>query len=251
MVRLNHTYDSDLNLFLVNPSGHIVELSTGNGGSADNYGSGANDCSGTPTTFNDSAATPITAGVAPFAGNFKPEGSLTDLTGDPSIGTWKLRVSDTANLDTGTIGCFKLKITVAGSADGSGTLTTPTTNVPNSSTGNTITFTYTAPAGGMTNGAVRLTVPTGWSPPSTAGPNPGFSTASAGTLSVSGQKITISGLTLGGGGTFTLVYGSKASAGPGATAPSTGGVQTWQAMQKSVVGGTLTNLASSPSITVT
>jgi subtilisin-like proprotein convertase family protein len=250
LVRLNHTFDSDLNIFLIDPSGHMVELSTHNGGGGDNYGSGANDCSGTPTTFNDSAATSIAAGAAPFAGEFKPEGSLADLIGDPSSGTWKLRVSDSANLDTGTIGCFKLKITVAGSADGSGTLTTPTTNVRNSSTGNTITFTYTAPAGGMTGGALRLTVPTGWSAPSVTGADPGFSTASAGALTVSGQKITLSNVTLGGGATFTLVYGSKASAGPGATAPSTGGVQTWQAMQKSIPGGTLTNLASSPKITV-
>jgi subtilisin-like proprotein convertase family protein len=111
LVRINHTFDSDLVISLIDPSSHIVELSSHNGGSGDNYGSGANDCSGTPTTFNDSAATSITTGTAPFAGAFKPEQPLADLVGDPSGGTWKLRVSDTASVDVGTVGCFKLKIT--------------------------------------------------------------------------------------------------------------------------------------------
>ena len=60
------------------------------------------------------------------------------------------------------------------STDGSGTLTTPTTNVSASSTGNTITFTYTAAAAGTTNGAVTLVVPSGWSAPSTTGSAAGY-----------------------------------------------------------------------------
>ena len=85
-------------------------------------------------------------------------------------------------------------------ADGSGTLTTPTTNVAASSTGNTLTFTYTAATGGMSNGAVRLTVPTGWSAPSTTGTAAGYTTASTGTVGVAGQVITVTGVTLAGGG---------------------------------------------------
>jgi subtilisin-like proprotein convertase family protein len=110
-VRLNHTYDADLDISLVAPGGSpIVELSSANGGSGDNYGSGANDCSGTATVFNDSAATPITAGVAPFAGSFSPEEPLTGVFGEPTDGTWNLRVADTAVADTGTIGCVRLRI---------------------------------------------------------------------------------------------------------------------------------------------
>jgi subtilisin-like proprotein convertase family protein len=110
-VRLNHTFDSDLVFSLIDPSGHAVLLANRRGSSGDNYGSGTNDCAGTPTTFNDSAATPISGGVAPFAGSFKPEQPLTNLAGDPSAGTWKLHVSDVAPADTGTVGCFKLMIT--------------------------------------------------------------------------------------------------------------------------------------------
>src|SRR5207247_6107848 len=115
-------------------------------------------------------------------------------------------------------------------------------------TGRTITFTYTAAAGGISNGSVTLAVPAGWSAPSTTGSNAGYTTASSGTLSVSGQTITVSSLTLGGGSTFTITYGSTASGGPGATATSSTGAQTWTAQEKSTSGGTLTSIASSPSI---
>ncbi len=135
-------------------------------------------------------------------------------------------------------------------ADGTGTLTTPTTSVPNGSTGNTLTFTYTAAAGGMANGAVRVTVPTGWSAPSTTGTAAGYTTASTGTVGVAGQVITVTSVTLAGSATMTITYGSTAGGGPGATAPSTAGAQTWQAAQRSVAGSTITNLAASPSVTV-
>jgi subtilisin-like proprotein convertase family protein len=113
LVRLDHTFDSDLRISLVSPGGTptVVTLSNRHGGSGDNYGSGANDCSGTPTTFNDSAATPISAGAPPFDGTFRPDAPLSAVNGLPSAGAWKLRVEDLAAADVGTIGCFKLKIT--------------------------------------------------------------------------------------------------------------------------------------------
>ena len=135
-------------------------------------------------------------------------------------------------------------------ADGTGTLTTPTTNVAASSTGNTLTFTYTAATGGMANGAVRLTVPTGWSAPSTTGTAAGYTTASTGTVGVAGQVVTVTGVTLAGAGTLTLTYGSTAGGGPGATATATTGAQTWQGAQRSLTGSAITNLGASPSVTV-
>ena len=104
-----------------------------------------------------------------------------------------------------------------------------------SQTGRTVTFTYTAPAGDISNGSVTVTVPSGWNAPSTTGANAGYSTASAGTLTVSGQTITVSSLTLAAGNTFTITYGSTASGGPGATATSTTGAQTWTTQEKSTV----------------
>jgi subtilisin-like proprotein convertase family protein len=109
-VRLNHTFDFDLTLSLVHPDGTVVLLSANNGGSGDNYGTGANDCSGTPTVFDDSAASPIFANSAPFAGTFRPESPLSALNGKPTNGTWKLRVTDGFFEDEGTVGCVKLDI---------------------------------------------------------------------------------------------------------------------------------------------
>jgi Proprotein convertase P-domain len=90
-----------------------VDLSTDNGGAGDDYGLGANDCSGTFTIFDDAAATPITAALPPFAGTFKPEQSLSSLNGERRRGTWSLSVADLSTTpgDTGTFGCWQLEIT--------------------------------------------------------------------------------------------------------------------------------------------
>ena len=110
-VRLNHTFDGDVRMSLVAPDNTVVALATNRGGSGANYGSGANSCSGTPAIFDDAAAQAISAGVAPFAGSFRPEAPLSALNGRSTAGTWKLRVDDTAALDLGTIGCVTLEIT--------------------------------------------------------------------------------------------------------------------------------------------
>jgi subtilisin-like proprotein convertase family protein len=109
-VRLNHTFDGDLVLQLVAPDGTVVNLANNRGGAGDNYGAGANDCSGTPAVFDDAAGTAISAGIAPFAGSFRPETPLSALNGKSFHGTWKLRVRDTAALDVGTVGCVQLEI---------------------------------------------------------------------------------------------------------------------------------------------
>ncbi|MCM3873951.1 MAG: proprotein convertase P-domain-containing protein, partial [Pyrinomonadaceae bacterium] len=112
-VRLNHTFDGDLVISLVHPDGTVIALSNNRGGSGANYGTGANDCSGTPTVFDDEAGATIASGVAPFAGSFRPDSPLSGFDGKLSSGTWKLRVADTAALDVGTIGCVILEITRA------------------------------------------------------------------------------------------------------------------------------------------
>ena len=131
--------------------------------------------------------------------------------------------------------------------DGSGGLGGTPTTVGYGSAGNTQTFTYTAAAGGTSNGSVTLVVPAGWNAPSLTSGNPGYTVSSTGTVAVAAQTITVSSVTLAGGATMTITYGNGA---PGATAPSSAGAQTWQAQSKATAGGVLTNLGSSPSITV-
>src|SRR5207253_6090024 len=135
--------------------------------------------------------------------------------------TWQDKEKSTAAGSLANLGSSP-SITVY-AADGSGTLTTPTSSVANGSTGNTITFTYTAAAGGLSNGSVTLDVPAGWSAPSTTGANAGYTTASSGTVSVSGQTITVASVTVAGGSTFTITYGATSGGGPGATAPASAG----------------------------
>lgn len=139
----------------------------------------------------------------------------------------------------------------AAAANGTGTMTTSTSSVSYGSTGHTITFTYTAASGGVTSGGVHLAVPAGWSTPSTTGTSAGYTTVTTGTLSLDGQTIIDLGVNLAAGKTLTITYGSKALKGPGATATMTVGPATWVSYEKSTAGGTETQLAKSPSITVT
>ena len=106
-VRLNitHTYDGDLDIFLIGPDGTEVELTTDNGGTGENFDD---------TVFDDEAATPITAGSAPFAGSYQPEGSLATLNGLAATGDWTLRVTDDAGGDTGTLNSWSILLTLAG-----------------------------------------------------------------------------------------------------------------------------------------
>ena len=110
-VRLDHTYDSDLVITLIHPNGTRFELSSNNGGSGDNYGSGSTDCSGTKTVFDGAAQVSIVAGSAPFAGTFAPESPLGEINGLPMKGVWKLEVKDTASNDVGTVYCMTMAIT--------------------------------------------------------------------------------------------------------------------------------------------
>ncbi|HEX6624778.1 MAG TPA: M36 family metallopeptidase [Pyrinomonadaceae bacterium] len=109
--RLNHTFDGDLAISLIAPDGSSVPLSNNRGGAGDNFGTGANDCSGTQTVFDDSAANPVSAGVAPFNGTFRPESPLAAFNGKEMNGVWKLRIADTGALDVGTLGCASLQVT--------------------------------------------------------------------------------------------------------------------------------------------
>jgi subtilisin-like proprotein convertase family protein len=107
---LTHTFDADLDIVLIAPDGTAVELSTDNGGSADNYGT---SCA-SRTSFDDAAAIAISAGGAPFNGTFRPEGNLAALNGKSGAaanGNWTLRITDDLGGDLGVLQCWSLTIT--------------------------------------------------------------------------------------------------------------------------------------------
>ncbi len=101
---ITHTWDSDLDVFLIGPDGTTVELFTDVGGSGDNF---------TGTVLDTESGNPI-GGLgtadAPFTGIFSPEGDLSVFDGTDAIGFWTLSVFDDAGGDSGTIDNFTLNI---------------------------------------------------------------------------------------------------------------------------------------------
>jgi len=108
LVSITHTYDGDIELFLVGPDGTQVTLASRIGGSGDNY---------TNTLFDDEAATPISSGSAPFTGSFQPQQPLSAFDGLPSSGQWRFWVVDRAGYDVGSITAFQLQLVVAEPCD--------------------------------------------------------------------------------------------------------------------------------------
>lgn len=105
-IDIDHTWVADLDITLTSPNGTVVELTSDNGGSGDNY---------TATVFDQEATGPITAGAAPFTGSFVPEGDLSTIYGELSGGDWILTVVDDANFDGGNWNSFDLDLCVQGS----------------------------------------------------------------------------------------------------------------------------------------
>jgi hypothetical protein len=175
-------------------------------------------------------------------------GATATAAASPGAQSWQIKTASTAGGVLTAIGTSPT-ITIY-ALDGSGTATTPTTNVSASQTGNTVAFTYTVGTGDMSNGAVKLTIPAGWSAPSISAAAAGYTTSTSGTVAVALQVVTVSAITLTAGSTVTITYGSRAGTGPGATATATTGAQTWQFQQRATLGGVFTNLGTSPSITV-
>lgn len=99
---LNHSYDADLVIRIFAPTGTSVLLSDRRGGSGNNFQN---------VVFDDSAARSISQGEAPFNGTFRPEEALSVFNGIDAFGTWTLRISDVASLDTGTLRSWGLDIT--------------------------------------------------------------------------------------------------------------------------------------------
>ena len=97
-----HTWDRDLEAYLVSPAGTRVELFTRVGGRGDNFSN---------TTLDDEATIPITMGSPPFAGSYRPEGLLADFDGEDPNGTWTLEIYDVSDWDFGIL--FDWSVTLA------------------------------------------------------------------------------------------------------------------------------------------
>jgi subtilisin-like proprotein convertase family protein len=102
---LDHDWLLDIDLLLVAPGGtSIVDLSSDNGGSGDDY---------VQTVFADSAATSITTGNPPFTGSFRPESPLAAAAPRALAGTWILRIVDDEPGFAGTLASWAAAFCVA------------------------------------------------------------------------------------------------------------------------------------------
>ncbi len=103
MMRINisHTWDEDLDISLRSATAVVLDASSDNGGSGDNY---------LNTRFRQAAATAITAGAAPFNSEYRPEASFDGFNAALAAGIWRLTVTDDAAGDIGTLQTFSLAI---------------------------------------------------------------------------------------------------------------------------------------------
>ncbi len=108
-VNISHTWNADLDIFLISPSGSIVELSTDNGGSGDNYNN---------VTFDDASTNTLPSGNTTISGTYRPEGTLADFNGQNSNGNWTLRVIDDASGDGGIINSITINLCRFATIDG-------------------------------------------------------------------------------------------------------------------------------------
>ena len=130
-LRLNHTRNADLDIYLVPPGvtwnrtgpnyalpppAGVIELSTDNGGTSDNYGTGAGPyvyarlSVTTDPVFPSTQA--ITAGTVPYTANiYTVEGvaAFNARYGTSPVGDWKLVVFDDQGGETGSLVSWELR----------------------------------------------------------------------------------------------------------------------------------------------
>ena len=140
---ITHSWDSDLDVFLIGPDGTRVELFTDVGGSLDNFRG---------TWLDDDANLGIVEGAAPYDGTtdpsdgrYRPEGDLAAFYGRPAAGVWTLEIYDDASRfkqdNTGTLNSWSLVFTHAVTLPPQAGITvTPTSGLVTTEAGGTASF---------------------------------------------------------------------------------------------------------------
>ena len=119
-----HTWVGDVAIFIIAPSGEVLELSSSNGSSGDDY---------QVTVFTDNTTQFITEGMPPYDGTFRPEGRQTNtvppfpdtnplgtytfdntFAGVNADGDWTLMINDFVLLDVGTIHAWSITFATGG-----------------------------------------------------------------------------------------------------------------------------------------
>ena len=100
-VDIVHTFDGDIDMWVITPWSDTLELTTDNGSSGDNF---------QVTVFDDEGVNgPVVSGVAPFNGSYIPEELLAAADGFNASGTWTLLITDDVGGDVGYVNCWCLE----------------------------------------------------------------------------------------------------------------------------------------------
>ena len=102
---ITHTYDADLHVSLISPSGTSVLLFANVGPTGANFHN---------TVLDDQALISINTGSAPFTGSFQPQEPLSAFNGENAFGAWKLEISDDGAGDVGVLNSWSLTIKLQG-----------------------------------------------------------------------------------------------------------------------------------------
>jgi subtilisin-like proprotein convertase family protein len=145
-MNVTHPRDGQLAFTLIAPTAASVALVTNRGGTNANF---------TNTVLDDSAATPVSAGAAPFTGTFRPESPLSAVNSLPANGVWSLHAVDgTGGQPTaGSITGWSMSITAAAVCSASacgGDTTAPVMTAQSLAKNATLDFTWTTAEIGAT-----------------------------------------------------------------------------------------------------
>ncbi len=186
---------------------------------------------GTTTSFEyENVQAPGSPGPFTFAATEQsgPGGPAQDLASSPQVVVTPSQVTST---------------TPPPPPGGAGTMTVTPGRVT-ATHRTTLRFSYTAaPTGLSPSGEVSVVVPAGWTSPSLSPGQAGYVSASDGQLSVSGQRITLTGVTLGSGQHVSITYAA-------ATAPGPAGLATFVTAEGPDGTAALAALRVSPAVTV-
>lgn len=103
-IDIDHTYTSDLRIFLRSPDDKEVLLVAGQGGSGNNFRG---------TTFDDRSRTSIDDALPPFSGIFRSQTKLSDFRSLDPNGEWVLIIKDDFMLDGGSLNRWTLSLTLS------------------------------------------------------------------------------------------------------------------------------------------
>ncbi len=113
-VFVDHSYRSDVRIFLTSPAGTTVSILpwTTNAQSGDNINDLFDDeAAASITTHTSTALDPLTPAPPPYSHSFRPANPLSAFDGQNAAGNWSLRVCDGINQDAGNFRRADLYIT--------------------------------------------------------------------------------------------------------------------------------------------